>query len=537
MSGNIPTATTTKSKKKHKDKDKEKDEEKSKKATAISKKAAAVASNASKTAREPSPARARTRSAKTLSPWETELDRRRKAGLDMDFEFLNNHKEIFTADPSPFSGINLEEILLGPGGTVSVTFVDVDFIDGWAIKYDLSSAKGGDTLPNLALLLTLTNDAGVASYGATLVWVSAHTARTTVARAINSLSGKLREVDRPLGLCVLCDAKTVPTYCPYPPVDFIVIPSEVTKDGVGDLSQFHILSVIRISVEKEANYVVLPTSFSISPEPNIDQPIFLPIPPRGCIWANTENRTYEGESATGFIITAVPDRSSSHTPRLDTRKGAQEHDSTILELESSPTAVALRNLRDGHGTPGDNLLGSTHSGGDDGYQSTSTVSVNPDMDGTPIFSSEAAHLPSDAGGGSTTVSTMDPSIHAELKSMHNDTVAKNTRETIKIVIKETDTLWTGYEKISDIIRGIVSSAHTTASHPVMVHSMALQDALSTWSESIRSVQHRLTNPSSENLSRAFTDARAHTCELQAVVQKANLAYEKGNGDGGTRRLV
>ena len=60
----------------------------------------------------------------------------------------------------------------------------------------------------------------------------------------------------------------------------------------------------------------------------------------------------------------------------------------------------------------------------------------------------------------------------------------------------------------------------------MVHSMALQDALSTWSESIRSVQHHLTNPSSENLSRAFTDARAHTCELQAVVQKANVAFEK-----------
>ena len=110
--------------------------------------------------------------------------------------------------------------------------------------------------------------------------------------------------------------------------------------------------------------------------------------------------------------------------------------------------------------------------------------------------------------------------------MHNDTVAKNMRETIKNVIKETDTLWTGYERISDTIRGIVSSAHTTASHPVMVHSMALQDALSTWSESIRSVQHCLSNPSSENLSRAFTDTRAHTCKLQAVVQKANVAFEK-----------
>ena len=240
MSGNIPTATTTakKSKKKHKEKerDKERDEEKSKKANSKSKKAAATASSASKTVREPSPARARTRSAKTLSPWETELERRKTAGLDMDLDFLNNHKELFQVDPSPFSDVNLEEILLGPGGTVSVTFVDVDFIDRWAIKDNVSWAKGGDTLPNLALLLTLTNDAGVASYGATLVWVSAHTARTTVARAINSLSNKLKEADGPLVLCVLCDTKTVPTYCPYPPVDFIVIPLEVTEDGVGDLS-------------------------------------------------------------------------------------------------------------------------------------------------------------------------------------------------------------------------------------------------------------------------------------------------------------
>ena len=308
----MPTATTTKSKKKHKDKDREKDEEKGKKATPKSKKVAAAALNVSKDAREPSPARARTRSTKTLSPWGTELDRRKKAGLDMDFEFLNNHKEIFTADPSPFSGINLEEILLGPGGTVSVTFIDEYFIDRWAIKDNVRWAKGVDTLANLALLMTLTNDAGVASYGATLVWVSALTAQTTVARAINSLMGKLKEADgRPLGLRVLCDAKTVPTYCPYPAEDFIVVPPEGTEDGVGDLSQFHILSAIRISVEKEANYVVLPPSFSINPEPDIHLPIFLPIPIQGCIWANMENRTEEGESTTGFIITAAPDRSSS----------------------------------------------------------------------------------------------------------------------------------------------------------------------------------------------------------------------------------
>ena len=121
--------------------------------------------------------------------------------------------------------------------------------------------------------------------------------------------------------------------------------------------------------------------------------------------------------------------------------------------------------------------------------------------------------------------------------MHNETVAKNMRETIKIVVKETETLWASYEKISDIIRGIVSTAHTSATRPVMVHSMTLQDALSTWSASIRSVQHRLTNPSSESLSRAFTDARAHTCELQAVVQKANLAYEQATETGRTRRPV
>ena len=213
MSGNIPTATTAKSKKKHKGKEREKDGEKDKKAAAKSKKAAAAELAASKTTREPSPARARTRSAKTLSPWETDLDRRKKAGLDMDFEFLNNHKEIFAAGSSPFSGVNLEEILLGPGGTVSVTFIDECFIDQWAFKDNVSWAKGGDTLPNLALLMTLTNDAGMASYGATLVWVSALTPRTTVARAVTSLMGKLRDADgRPLGLGVLCDAKTVPTY-------------------------------------------------------------------------------------------------------------------------------------------------------------------------------------------------------------------------------------------------------------------------------------------------------------------------------------
>ena len=385
MSGNIPTVTTTttKPKRKHKDteRNKEKDEEKGKKANSKSKKTATTVLNADKTTREPSPARVRTRSAKTLSSWETELERRKTAGLGMDFEFLNNHKELFTADPSPFSDVNREEILLGPGGTVSVTFIDEYFIDRWAIKDDVSWAKGGDTLPNLALLMTLTNDAGVASYGATLVWVSAHTARTTVAGAINSLTGKLKEADgRPLGLGVLCDAKTVPTYCPYPPEDFIVIPPEVTEDGVGDLSQFHILSAIRFSVEKDVDYVVLPPSFSINPEPDIHLPIFLPIPIRGCIWANTENRTEEGESTTGFIITAAPDRSSSCTPRLDTCMGLQEHDSTTLESESNSAAVALRGLHDRHGTPGDILLGGAHGSGDDGYQSTSTASVIPDND-------------------------------------------------------------------------------------------------------------------------------------------------------------
>ena len=218
MSGNIPIATTTKSKKKQKNKDKERDDEKDKKEdkkAAKSKRATTLAAN--KATRDPSPGRARTRSSKTLSSWETELDRRRKAGLDIDFEFLNNHKEIFTADPLPFSGVNLEEILLGPGGSVSVTFIDEFFVDRWAFKDDVSWAKGGDTLPNLALLMTLTNDAGVPSYGATLVWVSALTARTTVARAVTSLMDKLKDAEgRPLGLGVLCDAKTVPTYCPYP---------------------------------------------------------------------------------------------------------------------------------------------------------------------------------------------------------------------------------------------------------------------------------------------------------------------------------
>ena len=169
---------------------------------------------------------------------------------------------------------------------------------------------------------------------------------------------------------------------------------------MGYLSQFHILSAIRVLVDKETNYVVLPPSFSINPEPDIHLPIFLPIPIRGCIWTNTENKTERGEATTGFIITSAPDRSSSHTLRLDTRKGAQEHDSTVFELESSASAVALRNLREEHATLGDNLLGGVHGGGDDGYQSTSTVSVNPDIDRAPIFSSEAAHLPSDAGRSS-----------------------------------------------------------------------------------------------------------------------------------------
>ena len=527
--------TTTKSKKKHRNKDKERDDEKDKKedkkedkkAAAKSKKATATVLAANKATRDPSPARARTRSSKTLCSWETELDRRKKAGLDMDFEFLNNHKEIFTVDPLPFSDVNLEEILLGPGGSVSVTFIDEFFVDRWAFKDDVSWAKGGDTLPNLALLMTLTNDRGVPSYGATLVWVSALTARTTVARAVTSLMDKLKDADgRPLGLGVLCDAKTVPTYCPYPGEDYIVIPPEETEDGVGDLSQFHILSAIRLSVEKETNYIVLPPSFSINPEPDIHLPIFLPIPIRGCIWANTENKTEGGEATTGFIFTAAPDRSFAYTPRVDTRTGLQEHDSTTLDSESNSAVVALHGLHDRHNTQGESLLSGTHGSGDDGYQSTSTASVIPDYDGNPVFSSEAAPFHSNVGGVSATVSIADSSIHAEMKSMHSDIVTKNMRETIKIVVKETETLWTSYEKISDTIRGIVSTAHTNASRPVMVHSEALQDALSTWSTSIRSVQNRLTNPSSENLSRAFTDARAHTCELQAVVQKANLAYEQ-----------
>ena len=70
----------------------------------------------------------------------------------MDFEFLEQSQgDSLQLNRLPFSDVDLEEILLGPGGTVSVTFIDEYFIDRWAFKDDVSWAKGGDTLPNSGL--------------------------------------------------------------------------------------------------------------------------------------------------------------------------------------------------------------------------------------------------------------------------------------------------------------------------------------------------------------------------------------------------
>ena len=111
--------------------------------------------------------------AKDVAPWEKELNRRKKAGMPeaLDFEFISRFPGVLGDNPILLEHTNLEEALVGPGKQpLPVTFIDDGHIDRWAQKDALDWTKGGDILPNMALLLTLTNDS-TQVYGATLVWV------------------------------------------------------------------------------------------------------------------------------------------------------------------------------------------------------------------------------------------------------------------------------------------------------------------------------------------------------------------------------
>ena len=194
--------------------------------------------------------------AKDVTPWEKELNRRKKAGMpeSLDFEFISRFPGVLGDNPIRLEHTNLEEALVGPGKQpLPVTFIDDNHIDKWAQKDALDWTKGGDILPNMALLLTLTNDS-TQVYGATLVWVKPGTYKTTVSQAISVMAAVLNDAGgHAIGICALCDIRTVPVFCPCPSTDIIAIPPTYTQEGVGDLSEFSFHSTIRIADGMDQN--------------------------------------------------------------------------------------------------------------------------------------------------------------------------------------------------------------------------------------------------------------------------------------------
>ena len=107
-----------------------------------------------------------------------------------------------------------------------------------------------------------------------------------------------------------------------------------------------------------------------------------------------------------------------------------------------------------------------------------------------------------------------------------DHVTDCMKNTIKAVTEAGSILWTGYGKVDTALREIASSTHSTASCPVVDHGVALQDALSAWCHNIQEVQENITIPSQENLTKALAETRAHFCELQGSIRRANNANGK-----------
>ena len=470
--------------------------------------------------------------AKDAAPWEQELNRRRKAGMPeaLDFEFISRFPGVLGANPIVLEHTNLEEALIGPGKQpLPVTFIDDGHIDRWAQKDALDWTKGGDVLPNMALLLTLTNDS-TQVYGATLVWVKTGTHRTTVSQAISVMAALLNEANgSAVGICALCDIREVPVFCPYPNKDIIAVPPAYTQEGVGELSQFSFHSSIRLADGMDQKWVALPPSYSPDPQADPSVPYYGEVPKRSVVWVNRDCIDDHGNTSTGVLITAPPDRSDMHTPRVDTRTLLPPPGFTTADLENRHATDTLQNLL-GEASLQRDIL-------DSGYHSASATSAGAVLseaesgaDGLPrpttSFGEARRVLNLDIPGG---VGGTNPNQMPEY-------VIDTMKNTIKAVTDAGSILWTGYGKVDAALREIASSTHSAASRPVVDHGVALQDALSAWCRNVQEVQESLTVPTQDNLTKALADTRAHFCELQGSIRRANNTYGKTTEGQDHKRL-
>ena len=380
--------------------------------------------------------------AKDAAPWEKELNRRKKAGMPeaLDFKFISRFPGVLGDNPILLEHTNLEEALVGPGKQpLPVTFIDDGHIDRWAQKDALDWTKGGDILPNMALLLTLTNDS-TQVYGATLVWVKPGTYRTTVSQAISVMAALLNEANgSAVGICALCDIRTVPVFCPYPNKDIIAIPPVYTQEGIGDLSEFSFHSTIRIADGMDQKWVVLPPSYSPDPQAVPGIPYYGEVPKRLIVWVNRDCIDDHGNTSTGVLNTAPPDCSDMHTPRVDTRTLPPPPGFTTADLENRHAEDTLQNILGEASLPG-NVL-------DSGYHSASATSAGVTLSEAESGADAGAlPRPMDSFGDARRVLNLDiPGSGRGTKIDHSvmpEYVIDTMKNTIKAVTDAGSLLWT-----------------------------------------------------------------------------------------------
>ena len=242
------------------------------------------------------------------------------------------------------------------------------------------------------------------------------------------------------------------------------------------------------------------------------------------MWVNSVCIDDHGNTSTGVLITAPPDRADMHTPRVDARTLPPPPGFTAADLENRQAADTLRNILGETSLPGDPQ--------DNGYQSTSATSGGV-MLSEAESGTDANTLPkhSDTFGDAHRVLNLDiPGGGGGINIDHSlmtDHVKDTMKTTIKAVTEAGSILWNGYNKVDVTLREIASSTHSAASRPVVDHGVALQDALSAWCRNVQEVQDNLTVPTQDNLTKALADTRAHFCKFQGSIRRAN------NADGWT----
>ena len=73
-------------------------------------------------------------------------------------------------------------------------------------------------------------------------------------------------------------------------------------------------------------------------------PYYGEVPKRSVVWVNSDCIDDHGNTSTGTLLTAPPDRSDMHTPRVDTRTLLPPPGFTTADLENRHATDTLQNL-------------------------------------------------------------------------------------------------------------------------------------------------------------------------------------------------